>query len=80
MGLISSMIILFSVRFEVFTAVTMKNGVLQEPHGVTAHKTPFFNSFLFFKAFEPDLGTNNHCIHWAQGALSSPREAARAPG
>jgi hypothetical protein len=39
------------VRFEVFTAVTMKNGVfwvltpcgsLQEPHGVTTQKTPFF--------------------------------------
>jgi hypothetical protein len=41
------------VRFEVFTAVTMKNGVFwvvtpcgscknQEPHGVTTQKTPFF--------------------------------------
>jgi hypothetical protein len=41
------------VRFEVFTAVTMKNGVfrhqvplkrrfLQEPHGVISQKTPFF--------------------------------------
>jgi hypothetical protein len=36
-------------RFEVFTAVTMKNGVfwdvtpcLQESHGVTSQKTPFF--------------------------------------
>jgi hypothetical protein len=39
------------VRFEVFTAVTMKNGVfwvvtrfLQEPHGVTTQKTPFFRN------------------------------------
>jgi hypothetical protein len=44
----------YDVRFEVFTAVTMKNGVfwvvtpcvwirfLQEPHGVTTQKTPFF--------------------------------------
>jgi hypothetical protein len=46
------------VRFEVFTAVTMKNSVFwmlrrvalvrtnvseeQEPHGVTSQKTPFF--------------------------------------
>jgi hypothetical protein len=33
------------VRFEVFTAVTVKNYVfwfLQEPHGVTSEKTPFF--------------------------------------
>jgi hypothetical protein len=42
------------VRFEVFTAVTMKNGVFwdvtpcgscktrREPHGVTSQKTPFF--------------------------------------
>jgi hypothetical protein len=31
-------------RFEVFTAVTMKNGVfwVEEPHGVTTQKTPFF--------------------------------------
>jgi hypothetical protein len=38
-----------NVRFEVFTPVTMKNGVfwvvtlLQEPHGETTQKTPFFN-------------------------------------
>jgi hypothetical protein len=42
-----------NVRFEVFTAVTTKNGVfwdvtpcgswfLQEPHGVISQKTPFF--------------------------------------
>jgi hypothetical protein len=33
------------VRFEVFTAVTMKNGVfwVVTPHGVTTQKTPFFN-------------------------------------
>jgi hypothetical protein len=42
------------VRFEVLTAVTMKNGVFwvvtpcgsckyqQEPHGATTQKTPFF--------------------------------------
>jgi hypothetical protein len=40
------------VRFEVFTAVTMKNGVfwaLQEPHGVTTQKTPFFSRmFVLF--------------------------------
>jgi hypothetical protein len=40
------------VRFEVFTAVTMKNGVfkgcqfLQEPHGVPTQKTPFFNNTI----------------------------------
>jgi hypothetical protein len=45
------------VRFEVFTAVTMKNGVFwdvmpcgscknQEPHGVTSQKTPFFKVSL----------------------------------
>jgi hypothetical protein len=43
----------YYVRFEVFTAVTMKNGVFwvvtpcgscknQEPHGVTTQKTQFF--------------------------------------
>jgi hypothetical protein len=55
------------VRFEVFTAVTMKNGVfwvvtpygscknrrpkrrfLQEPHGVTTQKTPFFKENVAF--------------------------------
>jgi hypothetical protein len=32
------------VRFEVFTAVTMKNGVfwVVTPHGVTTQNTPFF--------------------------------------
>jgi hypothetical protein len=32
------------VRFEVFTAVTMKNGVfwVVTPYGVTTQKTPFF--------------------------------------
>jgi hypothetical protein len=47
-----------NLRFEVFTAVTMKNGVfwdvtpcgscknLQEPHGVTSQKTPFFHRNL----------------------------------
>jgi hypothetical protein len=32
------------VRFEIFTVVTMKNVVffLQEPHGITSQKTPFF--------------------------------------
>jgi hypothetical protein len=32
------------VRFEVFMAVTMKNGVFWDvmPHGVTSQKTPFF--------------------------------------
>jgi hypothetical protein len=39
------------VRFEVFTVVTMKNAVfcdvtVHEPHGVTAQKTPFFNSCI----------------------------------
>jgi hypothetical protein len=44
---------LFLVRVEVFTAVTMKNGVFwdvtpcgSEPHGVTSQKTPFFSSLL----------------------------------
>jgi ribosomal protein L35AE/L33A len=33
-----------SVRFEVFTAVTMKNGVLlQEPHGLISQKMAFFH-------------------------------------
>jgi hypothetical protein len=42
------------VKFEVFTAVTMKNGVfwddtpcgscIQEPHGVTSQKTQFFST------------------------------------
>jgi hypothetical protein len=58
------------VRFEVFTAVTMKNGVfwvvtpcgscknlrqvppkrrfLQEPHGVTTQKTPFFKDWISY--------------------------------
>jgi hypothetical protein len=36
------------VRVEVFTAVTMKNGVFfQEPHGVKSQKTPFFIRELF---------------------------------
>jgi hypothetical protein len=47
---------LSDVRLVVFTALTMKNGVfldvkpcgcckvLQEPHGVTSQKTPFFNA------------------------------------
>jgi hypothetical protein len=37
-----------SVRFEVFTAVTMKNGVfwVVELHGVTTQKTPFFKNHL----------------------------------
>jgi hypothetical protein len=37
------------IRFEVFTAVTMKNGVfwdVQEPHGVTSQKMPFFKRRL----------------------------------
>jgi hypothetical protein len=57
------------VRFEVFTAVTLKNGVfwdvipcgsckklatpykiLQEPHGVTSQKTPFFMFLSLFRA------------------------------
>jgi hypothetical protein len=38
------------VRFEVFTAVTMKNGrFLQEPHGVTSQKTPFFIYWIVYK-------------------------------
>jgi hypothetical protein len=39
----------FHVRFDVFTAVTLKNGVfwvVQEPHGVTTQKTPFY-IFIF---------------------------------
>jgi hypothetical protein len=47
------------IKFEVFTTVTMKNNVfwdvtpcdsckgLQEPHGVTSQKTPFFPIFLY---------------------------------
>jgi hypothetical protein len=40
----------FLVRFEVFTAVTMKNGVFWvfKPGGVTTQKTPFFNKFLIY--------------------------------
>jgi hypothetical protein len=54
--------IFLDIRFEVFTAVTVKNGVFwdvmlcgscknrcyvgSEPHGVTLQKTPFFN-FLY---------------------------------
>jgi hypothetical protein len=38
------------VRFEVFTAVTMKNGVFwEEAHGVTSQKTPFFKHMLLFQ-------------------------------
>jgi hypothetical protein len=34
----------YPVKFEVFTAVTMKNGVfLQKPHGVTSQKRPCNN-------------------------------------
>jgi hypothetical protein len=42
----------YFVRFEVFTAVTMKNGVFwvvtpcEEPHGVTTQKTPFFANYF----------------------------------
>jgi hypothetical protein len=39
---------IYYVRFEVFTAVTMKNGVfwdVKEPHGVTSQKTPFFSIY-----------------------------------
>jgi hypothetical protein len=32
-------------RFEVFTVVTMKNGVFWDPHNVTSQKTPFFISY-----------------------------------
>jgi hypothetical protein len=54
---ISSKLVKYDVRFEVFTAVTMKNGVfwvvtpcgLQEPHGVTTQKTPFFCKIRFVK-------------------------------
>jgi hypothetical protein len=77
MHLCIAVINVISVRFEVFTAVTMKNGVfwditpcgscrnrrfegtwrqfpskrrfLQEPHGVTSQKTPFFNVISVFK-------------------------------
>jgi hypothetical protein len=39
------------VRFEIFTAVTMKKRrFLQEPQGVTSHKTPFFNTAIICKA------------------------------
>jgi hypothetical protein len=36
------------VRFEAFTAVTMKNGVFWDvtPHGVTSQKTPFFKNWF----------------------------------
>jgi hypothetical protein len=49
------------VRFEVFTEVTMKNGIcwdvmpcgfcqfLQEPHSVTSQKTPFFRKECIWK-------------------------------
>jgi hypothetical protein len=45
------------VRFKVFTALTMKmasSGMkrrfLQEPHGVTSQKMPFFTVYLIFQA------------------------------
>jgi hypothetical protein len=51
------------IRFEVFTAVTMKNGVfcdvtpcgfLQELHGITSQKAPFFRNAVvsFVKCHE----------------------------
>jgi hypothetical protein len=55
---IISLVGFHEVRFEVFTAVTMKNGVfwddtpygsyknLQEPYGVTSQKTQFFRISL----------------------------------
>jgi hypothetical protein len=51
---VSNKVVHFEVKFEVFTAVTMKNAVfwierrlalvrnLEEPHGVTSQKTAFF--------------------------------------
>jgi hypothetical protein len=56
----------YSVRFEVFMAVTMKNGVfwdvmpcgscknhfLQEPHGVTSQKMPFFIENTMFQKLD----------------------------
>jgi hypothetical protein len=73
---------LFPVRFEVFTAVTMKNGVfwvvtlvgwfLQEPHGVTTQKTPFFDLFpIFIYRFCPAFLSRDNNIYFVFSTFTS---------
>jgi hypothetical protein len=62
------------VRFEVFTAVTMKNGVFwvvtpcgsckKEPHGVTTQKTPFFMKVVVFQDVAQCSAYMNQSPYW----------------
>jgi hypothetical protein len=45
------------VRFEVFTAVTMMNGVFWDvtPHGTTSQKIPFFRSKIVLNVLNSSM-------------------------
>jgi uncharacterized protein YbcV (DUF1398 family) len=49
------------VRFEVFTAVTMKNGVFWYPHDLTSQKTSFF--------YVDDVPTSQETLEVLHGLL-----------
>jgi hypothetical protein len=82
-----------NVRFEVFTAVTMMNSVfwdvtscgscnnLQEPHGVTSQKTPFF-MYIHVHYIELDrIFSTDMTLHSARQERPAhvPREIGRRP-